>query len=78
MNSQFQTAGNSGMKNRLLEYDRTREEHVGARTSPGKKATGAFSGWVENLEAVIANYPAVSLVAALTAGVMLGWLVKRK
>lgn len=66
------------MKNRLLEYDRKREEHVGPQPSPGKRAAGTLSGWVENLETVIANYPAVSLVAALTAGVMFGWLVKRK
>jgi hypothetical protein len=74
----FQTAGTFGMKNRLLEYDRKREEQVGPRPSPGKKASGALSGWIENMETVIARYPAVSLVAALTAGVMLGWLVKRK
>lgn len=42
------------------------------------EAAEQLSGALHKVEQVIAKYPIASLSAALSAGVFLGWLVKRR
>jgi hypothetical protein len=59
-------------------------EHEGGFPAPGlirssaQEARDALAQAGEFLKSVIANRPAVALGAALAAGVLLGWLIKRR
>lgn len=38
----------------------------------------AAGGWAESLGQRLANHPQATVVAALSLGVLLGWLIKRR
>ena len=70
------------MENRLLEFEtrpaggaaRSADEPFDPTASPRQDGTG----WKGAVEDYIAANPGISLGAALLAGVLLGWLIKRR
>ena len=59
--------------------DRMQPSPVQNRVFPADQSTPAApGGWGKQCEQWIAAYPGVALGVALTCGVMLGWLIKRR
>ena len=64
------------MKNRLLDYPSGPHEAALETASP--VAHGQAGGWRQRLEDFVADHPAVTLGTALSLGVLIGWLIKRR
>lgn len=64
--------------------DRYWEEQGSTETATPKPRFGsgeprpAASGWAESLGQRLANHPQATVVAAISLGVLLGWLTKRR
>lgn len=48
--------------------------------SPGRMASwgDTAKGWEESLESLLSEHPKLAIAAAAAAGIVLGWIVKRK
>ena len=59
--------------------DRMKSPPVQTRLpAPAEASVPAAGGWARQCEQWIAEYPGVVLGVALTCGVVLGWLIKRR
>ena len=68
------------MKNRLLDYPAAAEHQAAARPlqSGEEGPESAMQQVRRRVENFIADHPGISLGAALSLGVILGWLIKRR
>ena len=70
------------MANRLLDYEATpvssRARRPGEPFDPTADRRGDWTDWKNAVEDYIAANPGIGLGAALLAGVLLGWLIKRR
>lgn len=68
--------------NRILDYwSSEKGSHTAvAEHEPGEvlPAGAQFARWRDSAERYIATRPGISLGVALTIGVMVGWLIKRR
>jgi hypothetical protein len=65
------------MKNRLSE-DAFSSKEARSRQRPAGGMMGPATKYLGTLEETIAEYPGISLTAALLAGVLLAWWIKRR
>jgi ElaB/YqjD/DUF883 family membrane-anchored ribosome-binding protein len=77
------TQESSEMKvNRLERYWTKPEMDLVPAAEPGRRRlsepqTGAAS-WIENIGEMLGDHPQATVIVALSVGVILGWLVKRR
>ena len=70
------------MANRLLDYETQRvggdAQGRGEPFDPTARPGGDRTEWKDAIEGYIAANPGISLGVALLAGVLLGWIIKRR
>lgn len=70
------------MKNRVLtglRSNRNNGRTVSAEVEDNDEGLADLPRqWLASAESVIGDHPAISLAVALSAGVMIGWLIKRR
>ena len=63
------------MINRLAQ---PRQSHNGGKRMPSQQVPSApATRWTHSLESFIGEHPVATLAAAVSVGVLVGWLVKR-
>ena len=67
------------MKDRLLDYPAAQHEAAARPLQPGDEGPeGGMQQVRRRVENFIADHPGIALGAALSLGVILGWLIKRR